>query len=80
MPNIGDRVYLNDPRNIHAWSIYTTSIIDRIEKALESGHIKATDIVWQGPSGDAVVAATAAELDEEYAEYVDRGQVSEYID
>lgn len=65
---------------ISAWTIYTSSLRQEIAKALNQGDIKTDDIVWSGPSGDVIVAATAADLDEEYAEYTDSGLVSEYID
>lgn len=65
---------------ISAWTIHTSSLRRQLAEALEKGDIRADDIVWAGPSGDAVIAATPADLDEEYAEYTDDGLVSEYID
>ena len=64
---------------ISDWKIYTDGIRSAIKEALEAGKIQADDTVWQGPSGDAVVAADAAELDEEYGDYTDSGLVSEYL-
>jgi hypothetical protein len=65
---------------ISAWTIFTRSLRTEIAKALDQGAIKADDIVWGGPSGDAIIAATPADLDEEYIEYTDHGLVSEYLD
>ena len=64
---------------VSAWEAYTTPIGVTLEAALDAGEIEANDIVWRGPSGDYVVAATSADLDEEYAEYTDSGLVSEYV-
>ena len=47
---------------------------------LARGKFITADIIWCGPSGDAIVASDPASLDEEYAEYVDSGQVEEYLD
>ena len=65
---------------INAWRIHTSSLRTIIAEELAKGNVSENDIVWAGPGGDAVVAATAADLDEEYAEYTDAGQVSEYLD
>lgn len=65
---------------ISAWGIHTGSLRSILAKAVEDGEINATDIVWRGPSGDAIVASDPASLEEEYAEYVDSGQVEEYLD
>jgi len=65
---------------ISAWEIHTSTLRKRVEEAVKSGEARPNDIVWVGPSGDAVTAATAADLEEEYAEYVDKGLVQEYLD
>jgi len=64
---------------ISAWTIHTGSLRSEIASALEQGEVAASDTVWRGPSGDAIIAATSADLDEEYAEYTDSGLVSEYV-
>jgi len=65
---------------ISAWTIHTGSLRSEIASALEQGEVAASDIVWRGPSGDAIIAASPADLDEEYTEYTDSGMVSEYLD
>ncbi len=65
---------------ISAWNIHTGSIGAAVAKAHKAGKIKDSDIVWRGPSGDVYVAATAADVPEDGADYVDAGQVSEYLD
>ena len=62
-----------------SWEIHTTGISTLIESALAAREIKESDIVWRGPSGDAIVASDPAELGEEYAEYTDAGQVDKYL-
>lgn len=64
---------------ISSWQIFTGSISQAVREASESGQVEGSDTVWVGPSGDAVIASDPAELGEEYAEYIDRGEVSEYI-
>lgn len=65
---------------ISAWEIHTRNLRNIIAKAVEARTIEESDIVWRGPSGDAVVAASPADLDEDYLDYVDSGSVEEYID
>lgn len=65
---------------ISAWEIYTENLRDIIAKAVRNGKVQLDDIVWCGPSGDAIIAATAADLGEEYAEYSDGGRCGEYLD
>jgi len=70
---------MNGTHYISSWEIYTSSISQELQKALTDNKIGTESIVWTGPSGDAIVADSAGDLDEEYAEYVDSGLVSEYI-
>jgi hypothetical protein len=65
---------------ISAWEIHTDGLRQIIQQALESEKIAKNDIVWRGPDGSVVVALDPSSLDEEYAEYVDRGTVEEYLD
>jgi len=65
---------------ISAWRIYTGNLRGIIAQAVQDGEIETSDIVWRGPSGDVVVAPTAADLDEDYVEFVDSGQIGEYLD
>ena len=65
---------------ISAWEIHTGSLRNILAKAVSDGEIATDDIVWNGPAGDSVVAATAFEIEEEYAEYLDGGTVEEYLD
>jgi len=66
---------------ISSWTIDTEGLSATLAEALSKGKIKSDDVVWAGPSGDAVIAATAADLDdeEEYADYIDNGLVKEYL-
>ncbi|MCP4540646.1 MAG: hypothetical protein GY832_26205 [Chloroflexi bacterium] len=65
---------------ISAWEIYKGNFSQILADAVESGKIQTTDTVWNGPSGDAIIASDPASLDEEYSEYVDGGEVGEYLD
>ena len=65
---------------ISSWKIFTATLRQRVQEAFEQGEASPDDIVWAGPSGDAVIAATAADLGEEYGEYTNAGQVAEYLD
>lgn len=65
---------------ISAWETFTKGLRSALAEATGAGKIGPEDIVWRGPSGDAVVAADPASLPEEYSEYVDSGQVEEYLD
>jgi hypothetical protein len=65
---------------ISDWEIHTNGIRNIIQQAVENSKIVASDTVWHGPSGDAVIAATAADIEEEYGDYIDSGQVEEYLD
>lgn len=65
---------------ISAWRIHTNSLRTVVNEEATKGTVSKHDIVWVGPSGDAVIASTPADLDEEYADYTDAGQVSEYLD
>jgi hypothetical protein len=64
---------------ISSWTLNISSIEAELRFALDAGEIKETDTVWYGPSGDAVVAATAADLPKEYSDYRDRGRVDDFI-
>jgi hypothetical protein len=64
---------------ISSWKIYTSSIGQAVQEAVKAEKVKPTDIVWTGPSGDAIISESAADLDEEYADYTDSGLVSEYL-
>ena len=64
---------------ISAWTRFSN--LGKVLKGfIAAGDIAATDTVWQGPDGSVVVAPTAGHLDDEYADYVDEGLVSEYVD
>lgn len=65
---------------ISAWETFTEGLRSALAEATGAGKIGPNGIVWSGPSGDAVVAADPASLPEEYAEYVDSGTVSEYLE
>ena len=63
-----------------AWTIHTETYAGAFQQALTDNQIDASDIVWRGPSGDAMV--TSADdylLDEEYAEYTEDGIVEDYL-
>lgn len=64
---------------ISDWAIYKNGIGSEVRAAFECGDCKESDVVWRGPSGDAVIASDPAELGEEYADYSDAGQVAEYL-
>jgi hypothetical protein len=70
---------------ISAWEIYTGSLRNILKSAVGREEIKSSDIVWRGPSGDAVVTGDAADLSQDdddapdYSDYVDSGQVNEYL-
>jgi len=64
---------------ISDWAIHCNTIGMEIKRAVERGDCKGTDVVWRGPSGDAVIASDPAELGEEYEEYTDAGTVEEYL-
>jgi hypothetical protein len=64
-----------------SWQIHTDGLRQLVTKALEDSEVAENDVVWCGPDGSAVVAASPADLeDTEYAEYTDSGMVAEYID
>lgn len=66
---------------ISGWEIFTRGLRALLAKAVADGEIETSDIVWRGPSGDTIVAADPASLEEEeYEEYIDSGQVEEYLD
>ncbi len=65
---------------ISGWEIHTGSLGQSVAQAVELGKVELTDTVWVGPGGDAVIANTAADLDEEYADYSDGGLVEEYVE
>lgn len=73
IPEKGVKMYLS------AWSISTKGLRNLLAEALENGLIDAADVVWFGPSGDAVVAASPADLAENYMEYTDQGQVEDHL-
>ena len=65
---------------ISAWDAHKDGMRNSLQAAVKRGEIDQNDIVWRGPSGDAVVTSDPASLNEEYADYTDSGQVSEYLD
>jgi len=63
-----------------AWTIYTKTFAGAFQEALTANQIDASDIVWRGPSGDAMVTSEDDYLlDEEYADYVEDGIVEDYL-
>ena len=80
-----DRMYQQERNNmksimyVSAWQAHTGSIGSILENARNAGDINDSDTVWAGPSGDYVIAASPADLDEDYADYSDSGTVSEFI-
>ena len=66
--------------HISAWEIFTGSLRQILSSAFSRGEIREGDTVWNGPSGDSIVASTASDLEEEYEEYADGGLVQEYLD
>ena len=64
---------------ISAWKIHTDGLVIVLRDAVEAGRVSENDIVWCGPSGDAVIASSPASLAEDYADYVDSGTIREYI-
>jgi len=65
---------------ISSWRLYTEKASEIINEALDKGQIALNDTVWGGPSGDLVIGDNfTAEEEEEYADYVDRGTVEEYL-
>ena len=66
-------------RYFTAWDIYTQTFAGAFQQALTNNQIDASNTVYRGPSGDAVVIEDD-ELDEEYADYVEDGIVEDYLD
>ena len=67
------------PKFISAWQNFTNSIVGNIRAAIDAGEVQANDIVWCGPDGSTIIASDPATLSEEYGDYVDSGQVHEYM-
>ncbi len=61
------------------WTVFQGKLDDAVLIALAAGTINKSDIMWRGPSGDYMIASDSAELDEEYADYIDAGMVDEYL-
>lgn len=67
-------------KHIGSWEIDTGSLAEILRQALDAGEIGADDIIWGGPSGDAVIAPTPFEIEgTDYDEYLDEGTVAEYL-
>ena len=64
---------------ISSWQAFISNPRHEFDQALTQGTIQRNDIVWAGPSGDFVIASDPAELDEEYADYIDAGTVKDYL-
>ena len=62
-----------------SWTIYTQTFAGAFQDALTNNQIGSSWGVYRGPSGDAVVAENIAELDEDYADYVEDGIVEDYL-
>ena len=62
-----------------AWTIHAHGFAGAFQQALTDNQIGASWNVYRGPSGDAVVAENIAELDEEYADYIEDGIVEDYL-
>ena len=60
-----------------AWEIYTQGLRQLVEKAFQDNEVQSRDIVWRGPSGDAVIADDVVDTD--YIDYTDEGMVEEYL-
>ena len=69
---------------INRWRIYTGSLRAIVKDELDKGHCDENDVVWKGPDGSAIIAPSPADLDvdghEEYLDFVDIGQVKDYLD
>ena len=63
----------------NSWTIHTQTFSGAFQDALTNNQIGASWSVFRGPSGDAVVAENIAELDEDYADYVESGIVEDYL-
>jgi len=63
---------------ISAWEIFRHNFSQILHEALTAGLIEYNDVIWRGPSGDAVVASDPAALND-YADYTDAGTVAEYL-
>ena len=63
-----------------AWEIHCGGLRGLIAASLAADEIDSSDVVWRGPSGDVIVAASPYEIEgSEYDEYIDGGLVSEYV-
>jgi len=67
------------PKFISAWQNFTNSVVGNVRAAVDAGEAQTDDIVWSGPDGSVVIAGDPATLGEDYADYVDAGQVHEYL-
>jgi len=66
-------------KHFTSWTIHVETLAGAFQKALTDNQIDASWGVYRGPSGDAVVADNIAELDEDYADYVEDGIVEDYL-
>jgi len=67
---------------ISSWAIHVNErgISGVLQAALTNNLIGASDSVWRGPGGDAVVETLEGDIaDSEYAEFVDGGIVEDYL-
>ena len=64
---------------IDEWEIALVGLRRRLRSLLRAREIELTDYVWVGPDGGVCVSAYVP-LDESFAEYVEEGQVSEYLE
>ena len=63
-----------------AWTIHTQTFAGAFQQALTDNQIGAADIVFRGPSGDAlVVTEDDLVLDDEYADYTEDGIIEDYL-
>lgn len=63
-----------------AWTIHTETFAGAFQRALTANRIDASDTVWRGPSGDAMVTSSDdSVLDEDYGDYTEDGIVENYL-
>ena len=65
---------------ISAWAVYTKGLAAKVQQLFHSNYVNRDDVVWVGPSGDAIICADAGGLGEEYGDYMDGGLVEEYLE